>query len=127
MVNDGKGTNREKFISRNARIRGLTRTGLAEVTPVVEFVGVFLPAVADVRALVHVGDHDVFDAGADPGLGLLHGLANADAQTGADKQQEGSFATLWMTDFVWAQMRNLCALQKPIRGSGVRVTRLFGT
>ena len=43
-----------------------------------EFVGVFDPAVADVGAVVHVGDHDVFDAGVDLGLGLQHGLAGAD-------------------------------------------------
>ena len=51
---------------------------LAEVAPVVEFVGVFDPAVADVGAVVHVGDHYVFDAGIDLGLGLQHGLAGAD-------------------------------------------------
>ena len=43
-----------------------------------EFVGVFGPAVPDVGAVVHVGDEDVFDAGIDLGLGLLHGLARAD-------------------------------------------------
>jgi hypothetical protein len=36
--------------------------GLAEIAPVVEFVGVFTPAVAYVGAVVHVGDQDVFDA-----------------------------------------------------------------
>jgi len=44
----------------------------------VEFVGVLGPAVADVGAVVHVGDEDVFGAGVDLGLGLLHGLAEAD-------------------------------------------------
>ena len=43
-----------------------------------EFVGVLGPAVADVGAVVHVGDEDVFGAGVDLGLGLLHGLAEAD-------------------------------------------------
>jgi hypothetical protein len=61
----------------------LARTGwevrsLSQVAPVVEFVGVFGPAVADVGAVIHVGDEDVFDAGVDLGLGLLHGLARAD-------------------------------------------------
>jgi hypothetical protein len=51
---------------------------LAEVAPVVELVGVFPPAVADVGAVIHVGDEDVLDAGVDLGLGLLHGLAGAD-------------------------------------------------
>jgi len=51
---------------------------LAEIAPVVEFVGVFDPAVADVCAVVHVGDHYVFYAGIDLGLGLQHGLAGAD-------------------------------------------------
>src|SRR4029077_15935370 len=31
---------------------------LAEVTPVVELVGIFGPAVADVGAVIHVGDED---------------------------------------------------------------------
>jgi len=51
---------------------------LAEIAPVVEFVGVFDPAVADVCAVVHVGDHYVFYAGIDLSLGLHHGLAGAD-------------------------------------------------
>jgi hypothetical protein len=51
---------------------------LAEVTPVVEFVGIFYPAIADIGAVVHVGDENVFDAGIDLGLRLLHGLAGAD-------------------------------------------------
>ena len=51
---------------------------LAEIAPVVEFVGVFDPAVADVGAVVHVGNHDVFDAGVGLGFGLEHGLAGAD-------------------------------------------------
>ena len=50
---------------------------LAEVAPVVELVGIFDPAVADVGAVVHVGDENVFDAGVDLGLGLFHGLAGA--------------------------------------------------
>src|SRR6266849_6820323 len=49
-----------------------------QITPVVELVGVFGPAVADVGAVVHVGDKDVFDAGIDLSLSLLHGLADAD-------------------------------------------------
>ena len=51
---------------------------LPEIAPVVEFVGVFRPAVPDVGAVLHVGDEDVFDARVDLGLGLLHGLAGAD-------------------------------------------------
>ncbi len=43
-----------------------------------EFVGVFHPAVADVGAVVHVGDEDVADAGIHLGLRLLHGAAGAD-------------------------------------------------
>src|SRR5882724_12268803 len=43
-----------------------------------ELVGVFSPTVADVGAVVHVGDEDVFNAGVDLGLGLFHGLAGAD-------------------------------------------------
>ncbi len=43
-----------------------------------ELVGVFGPAVADVGAVVHVGDEDIFNAGVDLGLSLLHGLAGAD-------------------------------------------------
>jgi hypothetical protein len=35
---------------------------LAQVAPIVQFVGVFGPAVADVGAVVHVGNEDVFDA-----------------------------------------------------------------
>ena len=60
------------------RARKKSENGLAEVAPVVEFVGVFGPAVAYVGAVVHVGDEDVFDAGIDLGLGLFHGLAGAD-------------------------------------------------
>src|SRR5882762_1294557 len=51
---------------------------LAEVAPVVELVGVFGPAVADVGAVVHVGNQDVFGAGVHLGLGLLHGVADTD-------------------------------------------------
>ncbi len=43
-----------------------------------EFVGIFGPAVADVGAVVHIGDEDVFGAGIDLGLSLLHGLADTD-------------------------------------------------
>src|SRR5260370_10505923 len=50
----------------------------AQIAPVVELVGIFGPAVADVRAVVHVGDEDVLDAGIDLGLSLLHGLTGAD-------------------------------------------------
>ncbi len=42
-----------------------------------ELVGVFDPAVADVGAVVHVGDEDVFDAGVGLDLGLFHGLAES--------------------------------------------------
>src|SRR5467141_23757 len=50
----------------------------AQIAPVVELVGIFGPAVADVRAVVHVGDEDVLDAGIDLSLSLLHGLTGAD-------------------------------------------------
>src|SRR5258708_21868397 len=50
----------------------------AQIAPVVELVGIFGPAVADVRAVVHVGDEDVLDAGIDLGLSLLHGLTGGD-------------------------------------------------
>src|SRR5271168_377554 len=63
---------------RYERRRQLRSGGLAEVAPGVEAVAVFYPAVAYVCAVVHVGDQDVFDAGIDLGLGLLHGLAEAD-------------------------------------------------
>ena len=43
-----------------------------------EFVGILGPAVANVGAVVHVGDEDIFGAGIDLGLGLLHGLTEAD-------------------------------------------------
>jgi len=43
----------------------------------VELVGVFRPAVADVGAVIHVGDEDVFDAAVDLGLRLFHRLARA--------------------------------------------------
>src|SRR5260221_2925540 len=49
-----------------------------QIAPVVEFVRVFGPAVADVGAVVHVGNENVFDTGIDLGLGLFHGLADAD-------------------------------------------------
>jgi hypothetical protein len=44
----------------------------------VEFVGVFGPAVADIGAVVHVGDENVLGSRVDLSLGLLHGLADAD-------------------------------------------------
>src|ERR1700733_1613482 len=50
---------------------------LPQVAPVVEFVGVFRPAVPDVGAVVHVRDEDVFDSGVHLSLSLLHGLAGA--------------------------------------------------
>jgi hypothetical protein len=54
------------------------RSELPKVAPVVEFVGVFGPAVAYVCAVIHVGDENVFDAGVNLGLCLLHGLACPD-------------------------------------------------
>src|SRR5258708_285420 len=51
---------------------------LTQIAPVVELVGVFGPAVADVGAVVHVGNQNVFDARVGLGLGLFHGLAEAD-------------------------------------------------
>src|ERR1700735_3901401 len=41
-------------------------------------VAIFHPAIADGRAIVHVGDHHFFDAAINLGLGLLHGLAQTD-------------------------------------------------
>ena len=41
-------------------------------------VRILVPAVADVGAIIHVGDEDVFDAAVGHGLGLFHGLAVAD-------------------------------------------------
>jgi hypothetical protein len=52
--------------------------GSAQVSPGVESVAVFYPAVADVGAVVHVGDQNIFDTGVHLGLCLLHGLAQAD-------------------------------------------------
>src|SRR5258707_1077681 len=51
---------------------------LAGGAPGVGVVRVFGPAVADVGAVVHVGNQNVFDARVGLGLGLLHGLAEAD-------------------------------------------------
>src|ERR1043166_9039490 len=51
---------------------------LAQVAPVVQFGGVFDPAVTDVGAVVHVGDEDVADARVNLSLRLLHGGAGAD-------------------------------------------------
>jgi hypothetical protein len=51
---------------------------LTQVAPIVQFVGVFDPAVADVGAVVHVRDEDVLDAGVGLRLGLEHGLAETD-------------------------------------------------
>jgi hypothetical protein len=63
--------------SRSFDLWRMTGT-LPEVTPVMQFVGVFYPAVAYIGTVVHVGDKDILDAGIDLGLGLLHGLAGAD-------------------------------------------------
>jgi len=59
------------FLTALSRVR-------TEIAPIVERVGVFGLTVADVRAVIHVGDHDVFNAQVDLGLGLHHGLARAD-------------------------------------------------
>jgi hypothetical protein len=69
---------KRKTKERTAADGGPYKRLLAEIAPVVELVGIFTPAVADVGAVVHVGDKDVFDAGIGLGLGLLHGLAEAD-------------------------------------------------
>src|SRR5258708_11468676 len=70
---------------------------LRQIAPVVELVGVFGPAVADVGAVVHVGNQNVFDAGVGLGLGLLHGLAEADD----DQDDTGSagYQPLLVDDF----------------------------
>ena len=81
------GENRSRRAGKNAGLKtGTTaaRVGarrdydLAQVTPVVEFVGVFDPAVADVGAVVHVGNENIFDAGIDLGLSLFHRGSGAD-------------------------------------------------
>ena len=41
-------------------------------------VAVFVPAVADIGSVEHVGDHDIGDAVVDLILGLFHSLAGAD-------------------------------------------------
>ena len=43
-----------------------------------EFVRVFSPSISDIRAVIHVGDKNVFDSRVGLGLSLLHGLAHAD-------------------------------------------------
>jgi hypothetical protein len=50
----------------------------AQIAPGVQAVAVFYPAVADVRAVVHVGDQDIFNSRVHLCLRLLHGLAQAD-------------------------------------------------
>ncbi len=64
-------------LAQNRQDAGATG-GLAEIAPIVEFVGVFHPAVAYVGTVVHVGNENIFDAGIHLGLGLLHGLAGTD-------------------------------------------------
>src|SRR5579871_102793 len=71
--------------SEDIRFSGRVRES-AQIAPVVEFVGVFGPAVADVGSIVHVGNQNVFDARVDLRLGLLHGLA----QTDDDEDNAGS-------------------------------------
>ena len=51
---------------------------LSQITPVVELVGIFHPAIPDVSAVVHIGNQNILDAGVDLGLRLLHGGAEAD-------------------------------------------------
>src|SRR5579859_2899664 len=63
--------------SEDIRFSGRVRES-AQVAPVVQFVGVFGPAVADVGAVVHVGNQNVFYARIDLRLGLLHGLTETD-------------------------------------------------
>src|SRR5260221_9238945 len=63
---------------RGARLCSTRLSKSPQIAPVVEFVGVFGPAVADIGAVVHVGNQNVFDTGIDLSLGLFHGLADAD-------------------------------------------------
>src|SRR5258708_34252516 len=49
----------------------------AEVAPIVQFVGVFHPAVANLGAIVHGGTKNILAARGDLGLRLLHGSAEA--------------------------------------------------
>jgi hypothetical protein len=51
---------------------------LSQITPVVELVGIFHPAIPDVSAVVHIGNQNIFNAGVNLGLRLLHGGAEAD-------------------------------------------------
>src|ERR1700748_2370518 len=53
------------------------RENSAEIAPVVKLVGVFYPAVADVRAVVHVWDQNVLNPRIDLSLRLPHRLAAA--------------------------------------------------
>src|SRR5262249_355191 len=50
---------------------------LTQIAPVVELVGIFNPPVANVRAVIHVGNQDVANARIDLRLCLLHGGAGA--------------------------------------------------
>jgi hypothetical protein len=54
------------------------RSFSAQVAPIVQAVAVFFPAVADVGAVIHVGNQDILDARVNLGLRLLHSLARAD-------------------------------------------------
>jgi hypothetical protein len=84
------GRRRQQCVYRRGKIERISRVmktveeggqriaKLSQVAPVVEFVGVLGPAVTDVGAVVHVGDKDIFNAGINLGLSLLHGLAGAD-------------------------------------------------
>src|SRR6267378_4392367 len=65
----------EKAARRSLVLR--PQPSLTQITPVVELVGVFGPAVADIGAIVHVGDEDILGTGIDLGLSLLHGLTGA--------------------------------------------------
>src|ERR1035438_10278918 len=58
--------------------KDLEHRRLSQVTPIVKLVGIFGPAVADVRTVVHVGDENVLDPRINLSLRLLHRLPGAD-------------------------------------------------
>src|SRR6266436_2782062 len=82
---------------RGARLCSTRLSKSPQIAPVVEFVGVFGPAVADVGAVVHVGNQNVFDARVGLGLGLFHGLAEADNDQ--DDARSAGYQPLLVDDF----------------------------
>ena len=56
----------------------VTLRSSAEISPIVQFVGIFDPAIPDVGAVIHVGNEYVLDTRVDLGLGLFHRLPGPD-------------------------------------------------